>query len=128
MNYNEVERKVREATNPDEAWGPHGSVMAEIAQATYRYDEFPDAMGMLWKRLLQDRKPQSWRRIYKSLLLLHHLICNGSERVVETVLLSFLMEHVNRGILFGSVRFAAVCFKLLFYTASLKSKYNTKDR
>eukprot|EP00041_Stephanoeca_diplocostata_P011374 m.187745 g.187745 ORF g.187745 m.187745 type:complete len:540 (+) comp18509_c0_seq1:223-1842(+) len=84
MNYNEVERKVREATNPDEAWGPHGSVMAEIAQATYRYDEFPDAMGMLWKRLLQDRKPQAWRRIYKSLLLLHHLICNGSERVVES--------------------------------------------
>ena len=31
MNYSEVETKVREATN-DDAWGPHGSAMAEIAQ------------------------------------------------------------------------------------------------
>jgi hypothetical protein len=30
-----------------------------------RYEEFPDVMGMLWKRMLQDPKPQQWRRIYK---------------------------------------------------------------
>jgi hypothetical protein len=36
MNYTEPERKVREATNPDEPWGPHGQLMSEIAAMTYR--------------------------------------------------------------------------------------------
>merc|ERR1719228_1535481 len=39
-------------------------------------------MGMLWKRLFQEK--QNWRRIYKSLLLLDYLIKNGSERVVTS--------------------------------------------
>ena len=32
MNYSPIEVKVREATNGDEQWGPHGTVMAEIAK------------------------------------------------------------------------------------------------
>ncbi|XP_071947110.1 clathrin interactor 1-like isoform X9 [Antedon mediterranea] len=82
MNYSEVEAKVREATN-DEQWGPHGSLMAEIAKETYTYEHFPEVMGMLWKRMLQDNK-KNWRRVYKSLLLLSYLILNGSERVVTS--------------------------------------------
>jgi hypothetical protein len=35
MNYSPAEVKVREATNPDEAWGPHGSIMAEIAKVSW---------------------------------------------------------------------------------------------
>ena len=62
MNYTEVEAKVREATN-DDAWGPTGILMQEIAQATFTYEHFPEVMGMLWKRLLQDKR--NWRRIYK---------------------------------------------------------------
>lgn len=38
-------------------------------------------MGMLWKRMLHENK-KSWRRVYKSLILLNYLIKNGSERVV----------------------------------------------
>ncbi|PIK50819.1 hypothetical protein BSL78_12290 [Apostichopus japonicus] len=82
MNYTEVEAKVREATN-DEQWGPHGSLMAEISKETYTYEHFPEVMGMLWKRMLQDNK-KNWRRVYKSLLLLSYLILNGSERVVTS--------------------------------------------
>lgn len=41
-------------------------------------------MGMLWKRMLKDKEGKHWRRVYKSLLLLDHLIKNGSERVVES--------------------------------------------
>ena len=63
MNYTEVEAKVREATN-DDTWGPHGSVMAEIARETYTYEHFPEVMGMVWKRMLQDNK-KNWRRVYK---------------------------------------------------------------
>lgn len=63
MNYTEVEAKVREATN-EEQWGPHGSLMAEIAKETFTYEHFPEVMGMLWKRMLQDNK-KNWRRVYK---------------------------------------------------------------
>lgn len=87
MNYTEVEAKVREATN-DDPWGPTGPIMHEIAQYTYTYENFPEVMGMLWKRMLQDNK-NNWRRTYKSLLLLSHLIRNGSERVVTSA-----REHV----------------------------------
>ncbi|KAL0276925.1 UNVERIFIED_CONTAM: hypothetical protein PYX00_004385 [Menopon gallinae] len=82
MNYTEIEAKVREATN-DDAWGPTGALMQEIAQATFTYEHFPEVMSMLWKRMLQDNKT-NWRRTYKSLLLLNYLIRNGSERVVSS--------------------------------------------
>lgn len=63
MNYTEIEAKVREATN-DDTWGPHGTIMAEIARYTYTYEHFPEVMSMLWKRMLHENK-KNWRRIYK---------------------------------------------------------------
>lgn len=63
MNYTEIEAKVREATN-DDSWGPHGTVMAEIARYTFTYEHFPEVMSMLWKRMLHENK-KNWRRIYK---------------------------------------------------------------
>ncbi|GIY58522.1 clathrin interactor 1 [Caerostris extrusa] len=86
MNYTEVEAKVREATN-DDAWGPTGQLMQEIAQSTFTYEHFPEVMGMLWKRMLHDKR--NWRRLYKSLLLLGYLVRNGSERVVTSA-----REHI----------------------------------
>uniref|UniRef100_A0A2L2XX19 Clathrin interactor 1 n=1 Tax=Parasteatoda tepidariorum TaxID=114398 RepID=A0A2L2XX19_PARTP len=86
MNYTEVEAKVREATN-DDAWGPTGQLMQEVAQSTFTYEHFPEVMGMLWKRMLHDKR--NWRRIYKSLLLLGYLVKNGSERVVTSA-----REHI----------------------------------
>ncbi|XP_035016740.1 clathrin interactor 1a isoform X2 [Hippoglossus stenolepis] len=82
MNYSEVESKVREATN-DDPWGPSGQLMTEISRSTFMYEQFPEVMNMLWARMLRDSK-KNWRRIYKSLLLLAHLIRNGSERVVTS--------------------------------------------
>ena len=70
MNYTDVEIKVREATN-EEAWGPHGSLMQEIAQYTFTYEHYTEVMGMLWKRVFQDR--ENWRSIYK---VLRRLISN----------------------------------------------------
>lgn len=63
MNYSEVEAKVREATN-DDTWGPHGTLMQEVARFTYTYEHFPEVMSMLWKRMLQENK-KNWRRSYK---------------------------------------------------------------
>lgn len=82
MNYTETEAKVREATN-DDPWGPSGQQMQEISSFTFTYEAFPEAMGMLWKRMFQENK-QNWRRIYKALLLLDYLVKNGSERVVTS--------------------------------------------
>ena len=101
MNYTEVEAKVREATN-DETWGPHGTLMQEIAKFTFTYEHFPEVMAMLWKRMLENN-PKHWRRCYKvrnrsslvlsrpnagsfskALLLLAYLLRNGSERVVSS--------------------------------------------
>ncbi|KAK2903933.1 clathrin interactor 1a [Channa argus] len=82
MNYSELESKVREATN-DDPWGPSGQLMSEIARATFMYEQFPEVMNMLWARMLRDNK-KNWRRVYKALLLLAHLIRNGSERVVTS--------------------------------------------
>lgn len=81
MNFTEAEIKVREATN-DEHWGPHGSLMQEIAQYTLTYEHYNEVMGMLWKRMFQER--ENWRSTYKSLILLNHLIKNGSEKVVTS--------------------------------------------
>ncbi|XP_030000757.1 clathrin interactor 1a [Sphaeramia orbicularis] len=82
MNYSETESKVREATN-DDPWGPSGQLMSEISRATFMYEHYQEVMGMLWTRMLKDNK-KNWRRVYKSLLLLAHLIRNGSERVVTS--------------------------------------------
>lgn len=87
MNYTETESKVRDATN-DDPWGPSGVQMQEVASFTFTYEQFPEAMGMLWKRMLQDNRT-NWRRTYKSLLLLDYLLKNGSERVVTSA-----REHV----------------------------------
>eukprot|EP00117_Sycon_ciliatum_P029420 scpid75088/ scgid23429/ Clathrin interactor 1; Epsin-4 len=81
MNYSEVEAKVREATN-DDTWGPHGSIMQDIAKNTFTYEGFPEVMAMLWQRMFD--KTKNWRRTYKSLLLLAYLVRNGSERVVTS--------------------------------------------
>jgi hypothetical protein len=86
MNYSDVESKVREATN-DETWGPHGTLMAEVAKYTFTYEHYPEVMTMVWKRMFEARR--NWRRTYKALLLLHYLVRNGSERVVASA-----REHI----------------------------------
>lgn len=62
MNYTDVEIKVREATN-DVAWGPHGTLMQEIAQFTFKYEHFNEVMSIIWKRMFQEK--ESWRVVYK---------------------------------------------------------------
>lgn len=87
MNYTEAEAKVREATNED-PWGPTGPQLQEISRYTYTYETYHEAVSMLWRRMLQDRE-ESWRRVYKSLLVLDYVVKNGSERAVTSA-----KEHV----------------------------------
>lgn len=81
MNYSDVEIKVREATN-DEAWGPHGTAMKELAQMTFKYEIYTEVMSALWKRVFQEK--ENWRSIYKALIVLTYLLKNGSDKVVQS--------------------------------------------
>lgn len=76
-----VEQKVFDATNSD-AWGPHGTVLGEIARCTASPDERAQVLSVLWRRVAED-KPDQWRCVYKALAVLEYLVANGSEAVVD---------------------------------------------
>lgn len=77
-----VEQKVLDATS-NEPWGPHGSLLADIAQATRNYHEYQMIMSLLWKRLNDTGK--NWRHVYKALTVLEYLVAHGSERVIDEI-------------------------------------------
>ncbi|KAI8088688.1 uncharacterized protein BX664DRAFT_385306 [Halteromyces radiatus] len=77
--FSDVQIKVREATSND-AWGPSGTLMNEIAQATYNQQDFVEVMDMVDRRL--NDKGKNWRHVFKALLLLDYCIHVGSENVV----------------------------------------------
>ncbi|KAK9821680.1 hypothetical protein WJX74_007569 [Apatococcus lobatus] len=80
LNLSEIELKVEEATN-NEPWGPHGTAMGEIAKAAYDMEGYKQIMGVIARRL-QDTG-ESWRHVYKSLLLLEFMAKHGPQKVVE---------------------------------------------
>ncbi|CAF3946255.1 unnamed protein product [Rotaria sp. Silwood2] len=79
-NYTDAQRKVRAATSND-AWGPSPAMMHEIADLTDNVVAFAEIMPIIWKRLNDHGK--NWRHVYKSLVLLDHLIKYGNERVSQ---------------------------------------------
>ncbi|CAN8236682.1 unnamed protein product [Cochlearia groenlandica] len=79
----EMEQKVLDATD-NEPWGPHGTALAEIAQATKKFSECQMVMSVLWTRLGETGK--DWRYVYKALAVIDYLISNGSERAVDDII------------------------------------------
>ncbi|CAL0323707.1 unnamed protein product [Lupinus luteus] len=79
----EIEQKVLDATD-NEPWGPHGSALAEIAQATKKFTECQMVMNVLWTRLSETGK--DWRYVYKALAVMEYLISHGSERAVDDII------------------------------------------
>ncbi|KAI7898652.1 uncharacterized protein BX663DRAFT_442688, partial [Cokeromyces recurvatus] len=77
--FSDVQIKVREATSND-AWGPSGTLMNEIAQLTYNEQDFIEIMDMLDRRL--NDKGKNWRHVFKALLVLDYCLHVGSENVV----------------------------------------------
>ncbi|KAK9816519.1 hypothetical protein WJX72_001430 [[Myrmecia] bisecta] len=80
LNLTEIELKVEQATNND-PWGPHGTVMGEIAKAAFEVESYKQIMGVVARRL-QD-SGEDWRHVYKSLLLLEYMAKHGPQKVVE---------------------------------------------
>uniref|UniRef100_A0A0K0EVK1 Clathrin interactor 1 (inferred by orthology to a human protein) n=1 Tax=Strongyloides venezuelensis TaxID=75913 RepID=A0A0K0EVK1_STRVS len=81
MNFSDAEIKVRNATN-DEGWGPTNQQCDEIASMTFQYDLCTEASEMLFKRMMENSKG-TWRRTYKSLRLVDHLLKHGSDRFIR---------------------------------------------
>ncbi|EMD39644.1 hypothetical protein CERSUDRAFT_111954 [Gelatoporia subvermispora B] len=81
FNVSEMEAKVREATN-DEPWGASSTLMQEIAQGTFNFQNFNEIMPAIYARFME-KEARQWRQIYKALQLLEYLVKNGSERVVD---------------------------------------------
>ncbi|KAK3003259.1 hypothetical protein RJ639_019593 [Escallonia herrerae] len=79
----EIEQKVLDATD-DEPWGPHGTALAEIAQATKKFSECQMVMNVLWTRLGETGR--NWRHVYKALTVIEYLVGNGSERAVDDII------------------------------------------
>lgn len=77
-----IEQKVLDATS-NEPWGPHGTLLADIAQATRNYHEYPIVMSVMWKRINDTGK--NWRHVYKALTVLEYLVAHGSERVIDEI-------------------------------------------
>lgn len=77
-----IEQKVLDATS-NEPWGPHGSLLADIAQATKNYHEYQMIMSVIWKRINDTGK--NWRHVYKALTVLEYLVAHGSERVIDEI-------------------------------------------
>ncbi|OJA14360.1 hypothetical protein AZE42_04960 [Rhizopogon vesiculosus] len=81
LNVSEMESKVREATN-DEPWGASSTLMQDIAQGTFNFQNFNEIMPCIYARFME-KEAREWRQIYKALQLLEYLIKHGSERVVD---------------------------------------------
>ncbi|XP_058094509.1 clathrin interactor EPSIN 2-like isoform X2 [Magnolia sinica] len=77
-----LEQKVLDTTS-NEPWGPHGSHLVDIAQATRNYNEYQMIMAVLWKRVNDTGK--NWRHVYKALAVLEYLVAHGSERVIDEI-------------------------------------------
>ncbi|KAI5989105.1 hypothetical protein EDD15DRAFT_1342673 [Pisolithus albus] len=81
FNISEVEAKVLEATN-DEPWGASSTLMQDVAQGTFNFQQFNEIMPCIYARFME-KEARQWRQIYKALQLLEYLVKHGSERVVD---------------------------------------------
>lgn len=96
MVMTDLENKTRAAT-ADTSWGASGADLMVIAHGTYRREDYPLIMSIVWQRLASSRR----RCVYKALDLLKFLIMHGAARCTEearTALphLRALTEYVAR--------------------------------
>lgn len=89
-----LQMKVFDATNA-EPWGPHGTVLSELARSTNTASERDDILALLSQRLSEER-PEQWRCVYKALTCAEFLVANGSEAVVLALRSSAFLHRLDR--------------------------------
>ena len=76
----ELEKTLDQALS-NENWGASGTMLADIAQASYNENDYKVITDAIWKTLAV--QPKYWKQIFKALNLIDHLIRNGSPRIID---------------------------------------------
>eukprot|EP00873_Tetraselmis_striata_P010520 jgi/Tetstr1/430784/TSEL_020569.t1 len=74
--YSPLERKVREATR-NEPWGPTGTMLNELAEASFRQQDCYVIFAIVELRL--GYPADKWRNVYKALTVLEFIMKRGSD-------------------------------------------------
>jgi len=77
-----IENYVRDATS-NKFSGPTTPQLLDMAEMTYTFEGCQSVMRILWKRINDHGK--NWPHIYKGLLVIHYLLVNGHESVINEV-------------------------------------------
>jgi len=78
-----VERSVAEACS-DENWGASNTLLHQIAEQTYNTEDRYLIMKLVWEYLKSP--PKEWRRIYKTLNLIDHIVKFGSNSCITQIM------------------------------------------
>ncbi|EEA05582.1 ENTH domain-containing protein [Cryptosporidium muris RN66] len=78
----QLEKWLKEATS-NTNWGCPTSILYEISRCSVDYHDYIVIQKCIWESLAD--KPNKWRRIYKTLVLIDYLIKNGVDRIVDEV-------------------------------------------
>jgi epsin len=77
----DVEARVYEVLS-HKNWGSSSTLLNEISQDTGDYEKFAVISMLMWEAM-ENQRPAAWRVVFKGLVLLEHLLKNGSERCVD---------------------------------------------
>ncbi|KAK8794077.1 hypothetical protein WA171_003203 [Blastocystis sp. BT1] len=76
----ELEKTLDQALS-NENWGASGTMLSDIAQASYNDADYQVIKEAIFKALAS--QPKYWKIIFKALNLIDHLIRNGSPRMID---------------------------------------------
>ncbi|KAE8305623.1 Epsin related protein [Giardia duodenalis] len=85
----EEEYRVNQITSPKVSWGPSPEDMDDIVRYCEHHSARTNVMKTIWS-LLSSTNSKSWKQIYKTLLLIEHLLINASPDTVRDI-----QSHLN---------------------------------
>ncbi|TNJ26288.1 Epsin related protein [Giardia muris] len=80
----EEEYRVHQITNPKVSWGPTPDEMDDIVRYCDAHSTRTKALGAIWD-ILSGGNSKAWKQVYKTLLLVEHLLLNASPETVREI-------------------------------------------
>lgn len=80
----EEEYRVHQITNPKVSWGPTPDEMDDIVKYCDAHSTRTKALGTIWD-ILSGGNSKAWKQVYKTLLLVEHLLLNASPETVREI-------------------------------------------
>lgn len=85
----EEEYRVNQITSPKVSWGPSTEDMDDIVRYCEHHSARTNVLKTIWS-ILSSANSKSWKQIYKTLLLIEHLLINASPDTVRDI-----QSHLN---------------------------------